>query len=54
MNVEVVGWNIGSWEIGIAVNEAAVDRIVVLAWDTWALRGGRLRCRDGSADPAEQ
>jgi hypothetical protein len=34
MNVEVVGRNNAPWEIGIAVNEAAVDGIVVPAWDT--------------------
>ena len=54
MIVDVVGWNIGQRDISLACNEAAVDRIVVVAWNTCALSGGRLRCRYGSADPAEQ
>jgi hypothetical protein len=55
MIVDVVGWNIGQRDISLACNEAAVDRTVVVAWNTWsALSGGRLRCRYGSADPAEQ
>jgi hypothetical protein len=35
----LVRWNIGQQEISLACNEAAVDRIVVLAWNTCALRG---------------
>jgi hypothetical protein len=56
MIVEVVGSNAGQREITLAHNEAAIDRIVVVAWNTGvlALSGGRLRCRYGGADPAEQ
>ena len=54
MSVDAVGWNIGPRDISLAVNEATIDRIVVVAWNTWGLSDGRLRCRYGSTDPAEQ
>jgi hypothetical protein len=54
MSVDAVGWNIGPRGISLAINEATIDRIVVVAWNTWGLSDGRLRCRYGSTEPAEQ